>query len=104
MKKERKKIVITPENKRKIKIISYILTFLLPLIYVFFFSESNFKKHQSLRSEAKKTQEAIDLARGYLSNQYTYEEIQQNPRLMEKYIREELNMKKPNEDVFIIEE
>ena len=36
-------------------------------------------------------------------NNYTYEEISKSPKRLEKYVRENMNMQRPEEDVFVIE-
>ena len=37
-----------------------------------------------------------------VSNTSSYEEISQDPKLLEKYAREQMNMQKEDEDVFIM--
>lgn len=88
---------------RKRKWILYLCVFLFPLIYVYFFSDSNIKKHRSLDVKAQKLQSEIERLNSFVSNSYSYEEISASDSLLEKYAREQLNMKKPNEDLFVIE-
>ena len=85
------------------KILMYITVFVLPLLYVYIFSDSNIKKHRDLDAKAAKLKTEIARLNNFVSNRYSYEEISGSPVLLEQYAREQLNMKKENEDVFIIE-
>lgn len=55
-------------------------------------------ENRSLLKEISSSQKNIKI------NQQKYYELQSDSTLLEKYARENLLMKKPNEDIFIIEE
>lgn len=92
------------ESQHKLwrKLAIYILAFLLPLGYAFLLSDSNYVKHRQLSEKIEEVKKENKKVSKYLEDAHSPEEIQQNPALMEKYIREQLNMKKSSEDVFII--
>lgn len=93
----------TVEKRRIPKFALYVTVFLLPLLYVYIFSDSNFKKHRDLDAKAAKLESEITRLNNFVSNKYSYEEISSSDALLEQYAREQLNMKKADEDVFFIE-
>ena len=93
---------VSPRHKMWRKITLYTLAFALPLVYVAFLSDSNYIKHKQLDEKLKEIETENAKIRSYLEEAHTSDEIKNSKTLMEKHIREELNMKKSNEDVFII--
>ncbi|MBP5711274.1 MAG: septum formation initiator family protein [Bacteroidales bacterium] len=77
-------------------------TALLFFLYIFFISDNNLKKHIQLNRKIKSLEESILQTKNRINNKYTYEELKNNDKLLEKYAREQLNMQKEGEDVFVI--
>lgn len=75
----------------------------LSCAYIFLFSDSNIIRHRQLNQQAKNLEREIAKVENLTENDYSYEEINENPQRLEKYVRENLNMQRPEEDVFIIE-
>lgn len=87
----------------KRRFIMYVVVLAIALVYIFAFSDSNYRKHRKLDTKIKEYETEISKQQKNLEGQRTFEDIQSNPQLMERYRREVLNMKKPDEDLFIIE-
>lgn len=62
----------------------------------------NISTYLQLRRKSRTLQENISKAKNQISNKYTYEQLKNNDKLLEKYAREQLNMQKKEEDVFVI--
>lgn len=87
--------------KKKIKI-GFIFGFLiLGLVYIFVLSSNNYKIHRDLNRKLKYLNQSVIKAKNQVNNTYTFEELKNDSVLVEKYVREQLNWQKPNEDVFI---
>ena len=82
--------------------ILYAVTFLLFSAYIFFFSDHNLKTHRDLNRKISNLEDKIANTKNQVGNVYTYEQLLEDSTLLEKYGREQLNMHKPNEDVFVI--
>jgi|GEM_PF-567847 len=91
------------EKEKYFQIGLYVGTIVIAAAYFFFFSDNDLRKHRSLDTKAETLENEIFKLQNYIQNSYSYDEIYNNPKLLEKYVREQLNMKKPDEDVFIIE-
>lgn len=89
-------------NKRKSRIILYSGTLLVFLVYVCFLADFSLLKQRKLNKKIETLDNKINEIDNSISNTSTYEEISSDPKLLEKYAREQLNMQKENEDVFII--
>lgn len=87
--------------KRKIKIGLFFGFLILGLVYIFVFSSNNYKRHRELNRKIKYLDQSIVKAKNQVNNTYTFEELRNDSTLVEKYVREQLNWQKPNEDVFI---
>lgn len=87
--------------KRKIKIGLFFGFLILGLIYIFVFSSNNYKRHRELSRKIKYLDQSIVKAKNQVNNTYTFDELKNDSTLVEKYVREQLNWQKPNEDVFI---
>lgn len=92
----------TSRNRFKFFTILYIVTFVLFLVYFFFISDHNLKTHRDLNRKISNLEEKITNTKNQIGNVYTYEQLVSDSVLLEKYGREQLNMHKPNEDVFVI--
>lgn len=84
------------------RIIMYSATLVLFLAYIFLVSDSNYKAHKKLTEKAKEYEQVNADQKALLDQARKYENIQSDTILLEKYRREVLNLKKENEDVFII--
>ena len=71
--------------------------------YIFLLSDSNIRRHKQLNQQTKNLQHEIAKVENLAENDYTYEEISKSPKRLEKYVRENLKMQRPEEDVFVIE-
>ena len=91
-----------PRSRFTFFTILYVVTLLLFLAYVFFLSDHNLKTHRDLNRKITNLEERITNTKNQVGNVYTYEQLIADSVLLEKYGREQLNMHKPNEDVFVI--
>lgn len=91
-----------PRSRFKFFTVLYIVTFVLFLVYFFFISDHNLKTHRDLNRKISNLEERITNTKNQVGNVYTYEQLIADSVLLEKYGREQLNMHKPNEDVFVI--
>jgi Tfp pilus assembly protein PilO len=82
--------------------ILYVVTFVLFAAYLFFLSDHNFKTHRDLNRKIENLEEKISNTKNQVGNIYTYEQLMADSVLLEKYGREQLNMHRPEEDVFVI--
>lgn len=92
----------TPRSRFKFFTVLYIVTFAVFLVYFFFISDHNLKTHRDLNRKINNLEERITNTKNQVGNVYTYEQLIADSVLLEKYGREQLNMHKPNEDVFVI--
>ncbi|MBR3550411.1 MAG: septum formation initiator family protein [Bacteroidales bacterium] len=91
-----------PRSRFKFFTVLYIVTFAVFLVYFFFISDHNLKTHRDLNRKTSNLEERITNTKNQVGNVYTYEQLIADSVLLEKYGREQLNMHKPNEDVFVI--
>lgn len=91
-----------PRSRFKFFIALFAVTFLLFAAYFFFVSDHNLKKHRDLNQKISNMEEKITNTKNQVGNVYTYDQIVADSELLEKYGREQLNMHKPNEDIFVI--
>lgn len=86
---------------KKFTIALYSLTLVAFLIYLCF-SDNNLRKHRELNREIKYVEEKIVEKQKEIDKVYTKAALDKDSNLREQFIREELDLQKPNEDVFII--
>lgn len=91
-----------PRSRFKFFTILYVVTILLFLVYFFFITDHNIKTHRNLNRKISNLEEKIVNTKNQVGNIYTYDQLMEDSVLLEKYGREQLNMHKPNEDVFVI--
>ena len=91
-----------PRSRFTFFTVLYIVTLLLFLAYIFFLSDHNYKTHRDLNRKISNLEEKITNTKNQVGNVYTYEQLMADSALLEKYGREQLNMHKPDEDVFVI--
>ncbi|MCL1850366.1 MAG: septum formation initiator family protein [Bacteroidetes bacterium] len=88
---------------RKILLIISVATVIAFLVYLLFFSENNIYKHRELNLKIKQLDENIAKTKNQINNTYTFEQLENDTAgALEKYAREQLNLQRPNEDVFVI--
>lgn len=91
-----------PRSRSRFFTILYIVTLLLFLAYFFFLSDHNLKTHRDLTRKIDNLEDKITNTKNQVGNIYTYEQLMADSVLLEKYGREQLNMHRPDEDVFVI--
>lgn len=87
--------------KKRIKTFIFIGCLILGLLYIFILSGNSLKTHRELNKKMKYLDESIVKAKNQVNNTYTYDELRSDSTLLEKYVREQLNWQKSNEDVFV---
>jgi cell division protein FtsB len=88
---------------RKFLLIISVITTVVFFVYLLFFSENNIKKHVELNTKIKHLDENIAKTKNQINNTYTFEQLENDTAgKLEKYAREQLNLQKAGEDVFIV--
>ena len=89
-------------NRKFVSIIS-VITVIVFFVYLLFFSENNLHKHQELNLKIKQLDESIASAKNQINNTYTFEQLENDTAgKLEQYSREQLNLQRPNEDVYLV--
>lgn len=86
----------------KQRLIMYAVAVLVAVIYIFVFSDSNYRIHKKMDTKIKEQEAEVEKQEKNVDAQSTYENIQQDSQVLERYRREVLNMKKENEDLYIL--
>ena len=88
----------------KKRLIMYVAVILLAVAYIFIFSDSNYRVHKKYNNKIKELEVENEKQKKNVEIQSTYEGIsdRKDSLTLERYRREQLNMKKPDEDLFII--
>lgn len=94
--------VIMKFNLNKKWLIVYGITLLIFLVYICFLADYSLLKQHELKKKIQIMDNKINKINNTVSNTSSYEEISQDPKLLEKYAREQMNMQKEDEDVFIM--
>jgi len=89
-------------DTRKTWLIVYGATIIFFLVYIFFLADHSIKKQRELDKKVEMLDNKIDAIHNNIGIANTYDEIVNNPKLMEKYAREQLGMQQADEDVFIM--
>ena len=71
-------------------------------LYLAFISKNDFARHRDLNQQISDWKQKINDTTHHINSQYDIEKMKSDPELLEKFAREELNLQKENEDVFII--
>ena len=83
----------------------YLITIVLFLVIIVFLDENSLIRRAQHRREISALTEEIEKYRKqYAEDTERLKELTANPEALEKIAREKYLMKKPNEDIFIIEE
>jgi len=89
-------------NRKFVSIIS-VLTIVVFFVYLLFFSENNLYKHKELNLKIKQLDENIASTKNQINNTYTFEQLENDTAgKLEQYSREQLNLQRPNEDVYLV--
>lgn len=97
------------EEKKKLRpwqrrFIMYGVAILVTVFYIYVLSDSNYNMRRKLDNKIAEYEAEIAKQQKNYEQQCTYESMQTDLNHKERFYREVLNMKKPNEDVFIIKE
>ncbi len=82
----------------------YAAVVMLAVVYVFVFSDSNYHIHQKLNTKIKEQEAELNKAEKNVEIQSVNKDFKNDSVTRERYRREQLNMKKENEDLFLIKE
>ena len=92
-----------PRKKRiRFYAVLYSATAVLFLVYFLFLSNNTLKTHRELNRKIDNLENKITHTKNQVGNVHTFDEINSDSVLLEQYAREQLNMHKENEDVFIL--
>jgi cell division protein FtsB len=92
-----------PRKKRvRFFAVLYGVTAVLFLVYFLFLSNNTLKTHRELNRKIDNLENKITHTKNQVGNVHTFEQINSDSALLEQYAREQLNMHKENEDVFIL--
>lgn len=92
----------TNKHRKRLFVIIYSVTILVFVIYFFFISDHTIKTHHELNRKIDNLENKITYTKNQIGNVYTFEQLHADSNLLEKYAREQLNMHREKEDVFII--
>lgn len=81
----------------------YVLIFIVFIIWMIFFDENSFLIDREFNKEIDKLETDKDFYQTEIDTDKKKIEKLENPEQLDKYAREEYNMKKENEDIYIIE-
>lgn len=78
------------------------VTIILFLLYIIFFSDNNLQKRRELDKKIDNLEKSITDTKNKIENNYSYDQLKKDSSKLEQYGRENLNMQKKDEDVFIV--
>lgn len=81
----------------------YFLILLIFTVWMIFFDENSFLNHYDLDKEIDKLEKSVDYHKKEINHDKKIIKDLKHPDSLEKFAREEYNMKKKNEDIYIIE-
>ncbi|MBQ3851352.1 MAG: septum formation initiator family protein [Bacteroidales bacterium] len=90
------------KNRFRFFAVLYGITTVLFLVYFLFLSNNTLKTHRELNRKIDNLENKITHTKNQVGNVHTFDEINSDSVLLEQYAREQLNMHKENEDVFIL--
>ena len=80
----------------------YAAAVLAALVYIYVFSDSNYREHKKLNTKIEEQKVEVKKQEKNVKAQSEYKDIRTDTMELERYRREVLNMKKPNEDLYIV--
>jgi cell division protein DivIC len=103
--KEKLKAVILRIRRIKMLRNKYALAILLFLLWIVFFDENNLVAHHRNKHRLKALKEQSVIYRERIeADKKKLEELRSGSKNLEKYAREQFNMTKPDEDLFLVVE
>ncbi len=78
------------------------VTIILFILYLVFFSDNNLRKRRELDKKIENLEKSITDTKNKIENNYSYDQLKKDSSKLEQYGRENLNMQKNDEDVFIV--
>jgi len=92
-------------NKPIIKILTnrYVLILAIFIVWMFFFDENSWLNHREFNKEIKKLETEQEYYNAEIEKDKELIKKLENEEGLEKFAREKYNMKKENEDIYIIE-
>ena len=93
------------KNNKTFRFLSnrYVLIFIIFLVWMTFFDENSFLIDHEFNKEIDKLETDKDFYQTEINTDKKKIEKLEDPEQLDKYSREEYNMKKENEDIYIIE-
>jgi len=95
-----------PQTKKKSKALKFLLvysvTIVVFLVYFFFLTDHTPKTHRELNRKIDNLEKKITDTKNQIGNVYTFDQLNSDSVLLEQYAREQLNMHKEDEDIFIL--
>lgn len=89
-------------HSRTFWLILFGATTILFILYIVFFSDNNLRKRRELDKKIKNLEKSITDTKNKIENNYSYDQLRSDSNKLEQYGRENLNMQKADEDVFIV--
>jgi len=92
------------KNKPLIKFITniYVIILVIFMVWMFFFDENSILIHHEFNKEINKLQNEKNYYKTEIAKDKSIIDSLKNPKQLEKFAREKYNMKKENEDIYII--
>lgn len=81
----------------------YVLVLTIFLVWMLFFDQNSLLIHLELRREIKKLEQQQEFLREQIEHDKEVIETLSDPKELEKFAREQYYLKKPDEDIYIIE-
>lgn len=88
----------------KKRLIMYAVVVLMAVVYTVVLSDDNYWQHKKLNMKIAEQEAELEKAEKNVEVQSTYKDLHQDSLVLESYRRLQLNMKKENEDLFMIKE
>jgi len=81
----------------------YVLILITFSIWMYFFDDNSIRIHQELNKDIEKLEASINFYKKEIAKDKKIIENQEDPEKLERFARENYQMKKKNEDIYIIE-
>ncbi len=93
------------KNKPVVKILTnkYLIVFIIFIVWIVFFDENSIINHFNFNEEIEKLENEKEYYKSEILKDSSLIESLEDKENQEKYAREKYNMKKDNEDIYIIE-
>lgn len=83
-------------------VVLYSITIVIFFLYISIFSDNNFARHRELNRQIENLELKIAKTKNQINNTHTFEKLMADKMLLEHYAREQMDLHKKGEDVFII--